>query len=103
MLGQNIRQHWISNRISGVIHIVSFKPSLWQNADPGDLNDVDPDSGDLNDAQPDPGNLNDAQPDPGDLNDAEPRHCFRRLMHTRELHALIKAYDAILLTNAEIG
>ena len=24
-------------------------------------------------------------------------------MHTRELHALIKAYDAILLTNAEIG
>jgi len=28
---------------------------------------------------------------------------LRRLMHTRELHALIKAYDAILLTNAEIG
>jgi hypothetical protein len=28
---------------------------------------------------------------------------FRRLLHTRELHALVKAHDAILLTNAEIG
>ena len=28
---------------------------------------------------------------------------FRRLLHTRELHALVKSYDAILLTNAEIG
>jgi hypothetical protein len=27
----------------------------------------------------------------------------RRLLHTRELHALVKAHDAILLTNAEIG
>jgi len=28
---------------------------------------------------------------------------LRRFLHTRELHALVKAYDAILLTNAEIG
>ncbi|XP_023328596.1 MAGUK p55 subfamily member 7 isoform X2 [Eurytemora carolleeae] len=36
--------------------------------------------------------------------DDEEEYAFlRRLLHTRELHALVKAYDAILLTNAEIG
>ena len=39
----------------------------------------------------------------GDLYEEIVTYLLRRLLHTRELHALVKAYDAILLTNAEIG